>query len=229
MLVRNSNDKDLGALLELLANEGRRRILELLTKKPCYISEISYSLRMAPKVVLEHLEKLERAGIVRSYEDGRRRYYYIDRTISISITLSPHRFKIESVERSGDMSEVFRDLREMFEQSINQNSRDLFEKLSKMEKAFRDIQRDISDRIDELIDRMILKIDETLTEDLEKIVLYGLIKGLDTPEKISRIFGIPHEEVIAVLNSLEKRGLVARMEDDGVIRFIPTFGGVVNE
>ena len=83
---------DVNEVLDILGNESRRRILSLLAQKPCYVSEIAYCLKMAPKVVIEHLEKLEKAGIVKSFEEGKRRYYYIDKCFRLEVTLSPYRF-----------------------------------------------------------------------------------------------------------------------------------------
>jgi len=61
---------DAETIMDILGNESRRKILELLSRKPCYVSEISYYLGMAPKAVLEHLDKLVKAGVVASFEEG---------------------------------------------------------------------------------------------------------------------------------------------------------------
>ncbi|NOY11668.1 MAG: metalloregulator ArsR/SmtB family transcription factor [Archaeoglobi archaeon] len=230
MLVNNSKDKGWEEIIELLANESRRRILQLLTKKPCYVSEISYALRMAPKVVLEHLEKLEKAGIIRSYEEGRRRYYYIDRTFNISITISPHRFAIEVIgEQDGDLQKTFSEVAALMNRRAGRELSEVFERLRDMERAFRMLQKDISDRIDELIDRMIVELDRMRLDEISKVVLYALIKGLDTPEKISQTFGIPYEEVNLALTRLEKSGLVSKVEDGGVVRLKLRWRGDANE
>ena len=55
---------DSAALLDLLGNENRRRILGLLAQRPCYVTEISDSLGVSPKAVIDHLRKLEEAGLV---------------------------------------------------------------------------------------------------------------------------------------------------------------------
>ena len=219
MLVNNSKDRGWEEIIELLANESRRRIIHLLTKKPCYVSEISYALRMAPKVVLEHLEKLERAGIVRSYEEGRRRYYYINRTFNISITISPHRFAVEVLGEEGhDFQKTFSHVESLMSRKASKELSDVFERLKDMERAFRLLQKDVSDRIDELIDRMITELDRMRVDELSKVVLYAMIKGLDTPEKISQTFGIPYDDVNLVLSRLEKNGLVERVEEGGVVK-----------
>uniref|UniRef100_A0A7C4W2Y5 Metalloregulator ArsR/SmtB family transcription factor n=1 Tax=Geoglobus ahangari TaxID=113653 RepID=A0A7C4W2Y5_9EURY len=217
MLVNNDKSK-IDGLLEILSNESRRKIIELLTKKPCYVSEISYTLRMAPKVVLEHLEKLEKAGIVKSYEEGRRRYYYIDKTLNINITLTPHRFSITYHEdKEGDIKNFISEISKIFNELNNFSGTDLLEKMNRIEKSFRALQREIIEKFDRIIDNMIVKLDEILEEDIDKIITYSLIKGVNTPEKIAQIFNIPYEEVISRFNELEKRGFVVREEKNGKI------------
>ena len=214
MLVNRDKSK-IDGLLEILSNESRRKILELLTKKPCYVSEISYTLRMAPKVVLEHLEKLERAGIVKSYEEGRRRYYYIDKTLSINIILTPHRFTINYHEGGeGNINNFTSEINKLFNE-LNNLGTDPFEKMNKIERTFRAIQREVIERFDRIIDNMIVKLDEMLKDEMDKIITYSLIKGVNTPEKIAHIFNIPYEEIVSRFEKLEKMGLVARVEKNG--------------
>lgn len=226
MLLKNSDNRDIDEILEILANRGRRRIIELLTKKPCYVSEISYTLRMAPKVVLEHLEKLERAGIVKSFEDGRRRYYYIDKSLNISITISPHRFRVDSVESSRNIGEIFSAFRDITEK-FSSDPVNVFERLSKIEKMFMEVQRELSERIDSLIDRMIVKIEEMTAEDIERIVLYALIKGAKMPEEISDLFNIEKNRVMLALRNLESKGIVERVKDNDLEYYRLRIGGEI--
>ncbi len=217
MLVNNDKSK-IDGLLEILSNESRRKIIELLTKKPCYVSEISYTLRMAPKVVLEHLEKLEKAGIVKSYEEGRRRYYYIDKTLNINITLTPHRFSITYHEdKEGDVKNFISEISKIFNELNNFSGTDLFEKMNKIERTFRALQREVIEKFDKIIDNMIVKLDEMLEEDIDKIITYSLIKGVNTPEKIAQIFNIPYEDILSRFEKLERKGFVVREEKNGRI------------
>lgn len=218
MLVNNNKDKKVEGLLDILGNESRRRIIELLTKKPCYVSEISYTLRMAPKVVLEHLEKLEKAGIVKSYEEGRRRYYYIDKTLNINITLTPHRFSVSYYEeKCDDVKNFLSEINSIFKELNDLRGADLFEKMNRIERTFRALQREVTERFDRIIDSMIVKLDEMLEEDIDKIITYSLIKGINTPEKISQIFNLPYEDILSRFEKLEKRGFVVKEERNGRI------------
>jgi ArsR family transcriptional regulator len=88
---------DSAALLDLLGNENRRRILRLLARKPCYVTEISEYLGVSPKAVIDHLRKLEDAGLVESHvDDGRRKYFSIARNLRLEVNVSPYDFGTKS-------------------------------------------------------------------------------------------------------------------------------------
>ena len=88
---------DSAALLDLLGNENRRRILRLLARKPCYVTEISEYLGVSPKAVIDHLQKLEEAGLVDSrVDDRRRKYFSIARNLRLEVNVSPYEFGTKS-------------------------------------------------------------------------------------------------------------------------------------
>jgi ArsR family transcriptional regulator len=88
---------DSAEFLDLLGNENRRRILQLLARKPCYVTEISEFLGVSPKAVIDHLRKLEEAGLVNSRTDDRRRKYFsINRHVRLEVTVSPYEFGTKS-------------------------------------------------------------------------------------------------------------------------------------
>lgn len=88
---------DSAVLLDLLGNENRRRILRLLSQKPCYVTEISEYLGVSPKAVIDHLRKLEEAGLIESRtDDQRRKYFHITRSLRLEVDVSPHSFGAKS-------------------------------------------------------------------------------------------------------------------------------------
>ena len=99
---------DPAALLDLLGNENRRRILRLLARKPCYVTEISEYLGVSPKAVIDHLRKLEAAGLIESrVDDQRRKYFSIARNLRLEVNVSPYGFGTKSAypaSRTLDMS-----------------------------------------------------------------------------------------------------------------------------
>ena len=88
---------DSAELLDLLGNANRRRILRLLAQKPCYVTEISEFLGVSPKAVIDHLRKLEEAGLVESRTDDRRRKYFsIAENLRLEVNVSPYEFGTKS-------------------------------------------------------------------------------------------------------------------------------------
>src|SRR5512137_2866341 len=79
-------------LLDILGNRNRRRIIELLRQKPCFVTEISDTLTLSPKAVIDHLQMMEREAILSSQTDERRRkYYYLANDILIDVSLKEMR------------------------------------------------------------------------------------------------------------------------------------------
>jgi len=204
-------------LLEILANESRRRIIELLSRRPCYVSEIAYSLRMAPKVVLEHLEKLERAGIVRSFEEGRRRYYYIDKSLNISISISPYGFRANVSDKPLSIDEVFREIRDFFEAKVEIS--ELVKKANEIERKITALHRAVSEYVDRVIEKAVNEISRTVEGEIERVVALELVMGEGRPEKIAEKTGLPYSLVSQILDEFERRNLVEKKVENGVILY----------
>ncbi len=79
---------EVARVLDILGNRNRRRIIELLRDKPCFVTEISDRLTLSPKAVIEHLQMMEREEILAFRMDERRRkYYFLSNDISIVVSL----------------------------------------------------------------------------------------------------------------------------------------------
>lgn len=84
-------------ILDILGNENRRRILQLLSCRPFYFNEMAKRLDLGPKAVIDHLEMLERAGLVECYRDDRRRKYFrIAENVVLEVAFSPHSYGIRT-------------------------------------------------------------------------------------------------------------------------------------
>jgi len=84
-------------ILDILGNENRRRILQLLSCRPFYFNEMAKRLDLGPKAVIDHLEMLERAGLIECYRDDRRRKYFrIAENVVLEVAFSPHSYGIRS-------------------------------------------------------------------------------------------------------------------------------------
>ncbi|RLI89313.1 MAG: ArsR family transcriptional regulator [Archaeoglobales archaeon] len=213
-------------VLEVLGNESRRRILNLLSKKPCYVSEISYSLKMAPKAVLEHLEKLEKAGIVSSFEEGRRRYYFINRNMRIEISITPHKFEttITTGNRKADVEKAIGEAKRLFEFSFEGKSMSEFcqviKRIEEIQQHFSRIQNMINSRITEIFERLLDEIERSIDDEVERLVILGLTKGARTPLEVAELFGLSYKEVERALERLKERGLVRKVSENGEIVWV---------
>jgi ArsR family transcriptional regulator len=97
---------EVARILDILGNRNRRRIIELLRQKPCFVTEISDRLMLSPKAVIEHLQLMEREEILSFRLDERRRkYYFLANDISIIVNLQR---KEETARDPGDRSIRFR-------------------------------------------------------------------------------------------------------------------------
>lgn len=220
-------DIEAETIMDVLGNESRRRILQLLSRKPCYVSEISYYLGMAPKAVLEHLDKLVKAGIVSSFEEGRRRYYYIPRSLRLEVVISPHKFGAEIRDGENyDLPSLMKEIRNEFNmierlkaESISEIYRAL-KVAEDLQRRFSRIQSTLSMRFNQFVERMLNEIERVVSDDLERLVMLGLAKGLRTAAEIAEAFRLPYREVERALNSLHEKGLVDKEEKNGEVVWV---------
>ena len=90
---------EVSRMLDILGNRNRRRIIELLRQKPCFVTEISETLMLSPKAVIDHLQMMEREAILScQMDDRRRKYYYLENDILIDINLKQVRVLAGVVE-----------------------------------------------------------------------------------------------------------------------------------
>ena len=86
---------DPAQLLDILGNENRRKIIDLLSIRPCYVSEISGRLGVGPKAIINHLDMLEKAGLVQcSIDSQRRKYFNIIDNVRLVVSVSPYSFTL---------------------------------------------------------------------------------------------------------------------------------------
>ncbi|MFT4923058.1 MAG: ArsR family transcriptional regulator [Haloarculaceae archaeon] len=206
---------DSAELLDLLGNANRRRILRLLARKPCYVTEISEYLGVSPKAVIDHLRKLDEAGLVESRTDDRRRKYFsISRNLRLEVSVSPYKFgtksaypassgvdmascrhlsiEIESGETSG-LAALARRLRrlEQLENELSLAQRWVQGRLS-------DVREHIAESVEDADPRLVTDILRALAEE-----------DADT-ERLSRRVEAPPPVIEDVLETLASQGVVTR-------------------
>jgi DNA-binding transcriptional ArsR family regulator len=66
-----NHEVDLGRVFQALADPTRRGLVERLTRQPVSVSDLARPLPMSLPAVVQHLQVLEAAGLVRSEKVGR--------------------------------------------------------------------------------------------------------------------------------------------------------------
>jgi len=198
-------------LLDILGNENRRRILQLLSRRPHYVSEISERLDVGPKAVIEHLDLLSRAGIVEFYTDGRRRKYcHIGNNVRLEVFISTHSYEVES-EPVVISTKERRRLRRKYG-SINTLSHlnDELQRLVALRQELMLAQRSTQTMILELMDVCAETIKRIASDYLEGEILRSLMMRGQTTEMLSEELAIPPYEIEKRLHRLEEKGIIKK-------------------
>lgn len=216
---------DSAVLLDLLGNENRRRILRLLSHKPCYVTEISEYLGVSPKAVIDHLRKLEEAGLIESHTDNqRRKYFHISRSVRLEVSVSPYSFGTKSAypaSRSLDMSGRCPHLNlELDGEESTEGGDDLasltkeFDRLQNLENELSLAQRWVDGRLHEVLDHLNNHIGAEADSRFYAEVLAAVVSTDGSLRAIADEVNANLETVNDVLSHLAERGLVGPADED---------------
>ena len=210
---------DSSALLDILGNENRRRILRLLAKKPCYVTEISEYLNVSPKAVIDHLRQLEEAGLIESHvDDGRRRYFSIARNLRLEVNVSPYDFGTKSAYSASPSFDItsWRYLSLNIERTDGddpgENLRTLADDLKRLERLENELsmaQRWVQGQLTQTLDRITAHF-EGVDGRFYAELLRTLARGPATPEDLSRHVDAPPTVVVDALEGLAVHEVVER-------------------
>ena len=195
-------------LLDILGNENRRRILQLLSFRPFYFNEMAKRLDVGPKAVIDHLEMLERAGLVECYqEQGRRKYFRIARRTVLQVAVSPYSYGVraylsedasrnapgfEEAEASPDLK-LLRDELHLLEEKRHE----LHELLAQIESREMEIRKKASSAA------------ETHAKDQHELeIITALLCGCTDSSDLATRLEVPRAVVLDSLNKLKERSIV---------------------
>ncbi|WP_436903321.1 ArsR/SmtB family transcription factor [Halovenus halobia] len=227
---------DSAEFLDILGNANRRRILRLLAERPCYVTEISDFLGVSPKAVIDHLEKLEAAGLVESRTDSKRRKYFsIARHVRLEVTVSPYEFGTKSAYPASSRLDLTSCRQLSIELEHDPDATDSGVTASDVEaddvvsltQALRDVQqlenelslaqRWAQGRLTELREHL----ESVLDDDQSRLLADLLLALADEPadiEELSRDVGAPPDVVEDPLSELVAEGIVK--ESEGTYRLV---------
>jgi len=198
---------EVARLLDILGNRNRRRIIELLRQKPCFVTEISDTLTLSPKAVIDHLQMMEREAILSSQIDERRRkYYFLANDILIDVSLKEMRIISKGQNGDDEADERLQKSVIMLGRMIRAHDRIL----ENLEQVNHDIEIKIND---------IARIHKDLFRSEREItVIIALAHDSLTVPELELATGIPGGDLIPVLNRFERHGLVKRTEETYTLR-----------
>ena len=199
-------------LFDILGNRNRRRIIELLQSKPCFVTEISERLVLSPKAVIEHLQLMENERILSCYSDERRRkYYFLAGDISVNVHIET------SARRTGapEGRDLVEDPAGIFLNSLAMLRRMLLARenlVANLEQLEQDIDTKVNDVLKTSRD---LLLTETETDLILALAHYDL-----TRTEIQKFTGAPMQELTPTLRSLVKRGIIEERDAHYMLRGI---------
>lgn len=212
---------DSAALLDLLGNENRRRILRLLARKPCYVTEISESLGVSPKAVIDHLQKLEEAALVESHTDERRRKYFrIARNVRLEVNVGPYGFGTKSAYAANSNLDITTlrhlsiDVEFRREEDLAKLAGEL-RRLDELQKELSLAQRLVQGRLTDILDRLTdgMADDPNVDDRLYADILLSLTTGPLESGELARGLNVPEPVVSSALSSLSDEGIVTNGDE----------------
>lgn len=211
---------DSAELLDILGNENRRRILRLLARKPCYVTEISDYLGVSPKAVIDHLRRLEDAGLVESRtDDQRRKYFHISRNLRLEVNVSPYGFGMKSAypaSRSLDITTCRHLSLDVSSAEPDEDVGHLAEELKRLEEIESELslaQRWVHGRITDVLDRLSETVGGSADSRIYTEILSAIVGEPKTVDAVSREVEVPEPVVEDTLRTMAESGLVRRDGD----------------
>jgi ArsR family transcriptional regulator len=192
----SEDQAELSLLLDILGNRNRRRIIELIRDKPCFVTEISEKLMISPKAVIDHLQMLEEASILSfRHDEKRRKYYYLAHDINIQVHLDREQGLIPLV-LSEDQKFIISLLK-------------LWQMISSRQQLtlrLEELEREIDQQISEALRQGHL----AGIEDTGLMVAVALAHGARTIEEISHLTDHDASTVEEVIEVLVEQGIACR-------------------
>jgi ArsR family transcriptional regulator len=200
------DDREVARLLDILGNRNRRRIIELLRQKPCFVTEISDTLLLSPKAVIDHLQLMERESILSCETDDRRRkYYYLENDILIDVSLRQARVP-SAMNEKGEQNKQLKNSVIMLARMIKAHD----QILSSLEQVNHDIELKISDIAHNHKDIFLSERDFT--------VIIALSHDSLTLPELEEATRVPEEELVTLIRRFERVGIIKRAKEQYSLR-----------
>jgi ArsR family transcriptional regulator len=198
---------EVSRMLDILGNRNRRRIIELLRQKPCFVTEISETLVLSPKAVIDHLQMMEREAILSCQIDERRRkYYYLENDILIDINLKQVRVLAEGIDNDSSSNNQLKNSVTMLGRMIK--AHDMI--LSNLEQVNHDIETKMND--------LARNHKDLFRSDREITVIIALSHDSLTFQELEQVTEVSQKDLGEILKRFERKGLIGRIKDRYILR-----------
>jgi ArsR family transcriptional regulator len=198
---------EVSRLLDILGNRNRRRIIELLRQKPCFVTEISETLMLSPKAVIDHLQMMEREAILScQMDDRRRKYYYLENDILIDINLKQVRVLADGIDEDISRNDLLKNSVTMLGRMIK--AHDMI--LSNLEQVNHDIETKMND--------LARNHKDLFRSDREITVIIALSHDSLTFQELEQVTEVSQKDLGEILKRFERKGLIGRIKDRYILR-----------
>jgi ArsR family transcriptional regulator len=198
---------EVSRMLDILGNRNRRRIIELLRQKPCFVTEISETLMLSPKAVIDHLQMMEREAILScQMDDRRRKYYYLENDILIDINLKQVRVLAEVIDDDDTSNDQLKNSVTLLGRMIK--AHDII--LSNLEQVNHDIETKMND--------LARNHKDLFRSDREITVIIALSHDSLTFQELEQVTEVSQKDLGEILKRFERKGLIGRMKDRYTLR-----------
>jgi ArsR family transcriptional regulator len=221
-----TNPDNIDVLLDVLGNETRRRILQLLADEPRYFIQLSKDLGVSQQAVLKHLEILERYGFVSSFEGEsdfaapKRKYFQLSRScmLAVGITNDAVQFVFHDIPQDGGDSAKRSELRLIHKGVAElEQLKDHSKIVTMSDELLKDINQKLAELANAQISLLRLKqkitrtvheaIREAFDQELQRQVLYSMIGEKKRPDvnELSEMLDAREREINDAIKSLKQR------------------------
>jgi ArsR family transcriptional regulator len=192
---------EVSRLLDILGNRNRRRIIELLRQKPCFVTEISETLVISPKAVIDHLQMMEREAILScQVDDRRRKYYYLANDILIDISRKQVQELTEAVDDDAEQEHLKNSVAMLGRMIQSHDSI-----LSNLEQINHDIETKIHD--------LARNHKDLFMSNREITVIIALSHHSLTSEDLALVTDMSQEDLAEILKRFGRKGIIRRTKD----------------
>ncbi len=211
-------------IFDILGNQTRRMILEMLATSPCYTTEIAERLEIGQKAINEHLKIMQDLGLIdlfilKQKRGSPRKYFKIKDNIRMELFVAPRIFDASIKTEEIDLEPIFERYPEYktFYEEIKFDSDIMI--ISKLKDNFDYLRNELAeiDNAKAFIERSISEVKEkilTTVEDLnlgekeKKVLIEIVLKESHSPKDIASSLNVAVDEVVDSIKKLQEKGVI---------------------